>query len=131
MKAFTVNASDLLDKSKNPNLLLSVEDVLNNPKIRKAPIAPPIPKVTVSNMVSSSGNRVANQFKICTEDATYFQSYGSLIACRMRGQVYLDRGTWDYSTTTGKYRNIFLGETKAETQKKIDSGECILTDLNK
>ena len=43
--------------------------------------------------------------------------------------VYLDNA-WDYSVTTGKYRNIFLGEKKAETQAKIDSGEYILTDLN-
>ena len=44
--------------------------------------------------------------------------------------VQLDKQYWDYSVTTGKYRNQFLGETKAETQKKIDSGEYILTDLN-
>jgi hypothetical protein len=47
-----------------------------------------------------------------------------------KGQIYLDRNKWDYSTTTGKYRNQFLGETKKETQAKIDSGEYILTDLN-
>ncbi|KKM03661.1 hypothetical protein LCGC14_1772170 [marine sediment metagenome] len=45
-------------------------------------------------------------------------------------EIYLDETYWDYSKTTGKYRNIFLGENKAETQKKIDSGEYILTDLN-
>lgn len=44
--------------------------------------------------------------------------------------VYLDKQYWDYSKTTGKYRNIFLDESKAETQKKIDNGEYILTDLN-
>jgi hypothetical protein len=42
----------------------------------------------------------------------------------------IDKNKWDYSTTTGKYRNQFLGETKKETQAKIDSGEYILTDLN-
>ncbi len=44
--------------------------------------------------------------------------------------IYLDTDKWDYSITTGRYRNIFLGETKAETQKMIDSGEYILIDLN-
>ena len=29
---------------------------------------------------------------------------------------------WDYSKTTGKYRNIFLEETKQETERKIKSG---------
>ena len=46
------------------------------------------------------------------------------------GQVFLDQNRWDYSTTTGKYRNEFLGEGIAETRKKIKSGEYILTDLN-
>ena len=67
----------------------------------------------------------------------YFQSYGSVIA--MRGafeagerdrKVTLDVNKWDYSTTTGKYRNQFLGETKAETERKIKSGEYTLADLN-
>jgi hypothetical protein len=107
----------------------------------------------VENMTSSKGNKVANQF-IITDDTsvatetgigmlpeiqpvTYFQSYDSLIVkfvgkgCpHITSRVYLDREKWDYSRTTGKYRNQFLGETKKETQAKIDSGEYILTDLN-
>jgi hypothetical protein len=42
----------------------------------------------------------------------------------------LDRSKWDYSQTTGKYRNQFLGETKKETEAKIASGEYELIDLN-
>ena len=96
----------------------------------------------VQNMTSSNGNKVANQFVI---DDSYgnvhkkvFQSYDTVIASmeinlNMRDAkkvIKIDRDKWDYSRTTGKYRNQFLGETKAETQKKIDSGEYILTDLN-
>ena len=95
----------------------------------------------VENMKSSRGNKVANQFIIeggsiwyrgkITQTGEMFQSYISAIAFRTYdGKVYIDENKWDYSTTTGKYSNIFLGETKAETQKKIDSGEYILTDLN-
>ena len=87
--------------------------------------------VKVRNMKSSNGNSVANQFEIETDDATYFQSYNSVIAKRMIGVVYLDEYYWDYSVTTGRYRNMFLGETKKETQAKIDSGEYVLTNLNK
>ena len=87
--------------------------------------------VKVRNMKSSSGRSVANQFEIETDDATYFQSYNSVIAKRMIGVVYLDEYYWDYSVTTGRYRNMFLGETKKETQAKIDSGEYVLTNLNK
>ncbi len=139
MRAFAVNSVDLLDKSKNPNLSLSVKDVLNNPKIRKMPIAPRTPKVQVRNMTSNSGNEVANQFIIKGKDEQgyefeLFQSYTSSIVRKTWDNqgvlVELDRTFWDYSKTTGKYRNLFLGETKAETQKKIDSGKYILTDLN-
>lgn len=88
-------------------------------------------------MTSSRGNKVPNQFIIEDTDNAmiYFQSYNTIIAKRDLGdgtypEIYLDREKWDYSRTTGKYRNQFLGESKAETQKKIDSGEYILTDLN-
>ena len=47
------------------------------------------------------------------------------------GQIYLDKVYWDYSVTTGKYRNQFLDEGIAETRKKIKEGVYILTDLNK
>jgi len=87
--------------------------------------------VKVRNMKSSNGNTVANQFEIETDDATYLQSYDSIIAKRMdSGVTYLDEYYWDYSVTTGRYRNMFLGENKGVTQMKIDSGEYILTNLN-
>ena len=84
----------------------------------------------VRNMVSNNGNKVPNQFIIIDNDTTYFQSYESIIVKINRGKVYLDRDKWDYSRTTGRYRNIFLGETKKETESKIASGEYILADLN-
>jgi len=84
----------------------------------------------VSNMTGHSGREVANQFIIYGDDFTAFQSYNSVIVKRCAGKIYLDKETWDYSSTTGKYRNLFLGETKAETERKIKSGQYILTDLN-
>ena len=45
--------------------------------------------------------------------------------------TYLDSYYYNYSRTTSKYRNIFLGETIKDTKAKIKSGEYILTDLNK
>jgi len=85
----------------------------------------------VTNITNARGNKVANQF-IITDDAGWetFQSYNSIIAKRSEGGIILDEYYWDYSVTTGKYRNQFLGETKAATQAKIDSGEYILADLN-
>lgn len=75
-------------------------------------------------------NDIPNQFIIRTDEGTYFQSYSSIIAIKSKGEVTLDRDRWDYSVTTGKYRNQFLGETKKETQAKIDSGVYKLADLN-
>ena len=87
------------------------------------------------NMTSTNGNKVANQF-IITDDKTneYFQSYRSMIVKKdYEGetvQVFLDQKYWNYSNTTGKYRNIFLNENITETRKKIKSGEYKLVDLN-
>jgi len=100
----------------------------------------------VQNITSNNGNKIANQFIITDDDGNkFFQSYNSMIVKKTNCSNYnvennevsifykieLDQKDWNYSNTTGKYRNIFLGETITETKKKIKSGEYILTDLNK
>ena len=78
-----------------------------------------------------SGRPVANQFIIYTREGRFFKSYGTIICFIERGgKVYLDENSWDYSRTTGKYRNEFLREGIEETRKKIKSGEYVLRDLN-
>jgi hypothetical protein len=78
-----------------------------------------------------SGNPVANQFIIYTDEGNYFQSYDSVIAfIDSSNEVTLDKYCWDYSRTTSKYRNQFLGEGIADTRSKIQSGEYKLADLN-
>lgn len=97
----------------------------------------------VKNMTNKNGRAVPNQFIITderlngrgeTNTMRYFQSYESIIVEIENGpsisETRLDRDTWDYSKTTSRYRNQFLGETKKETQAKIDSGEYVLVDLN-
>src|SRR5665213_509693 len=96
--------------------------------------------VKVKNMTSARGKTVPNQFIITTEDGQYFQSYESVIAfipqdlgtvsgtfqgSELYPHIILDATYWDYSTTTGKYRNQFLGEDKAATERKIKSGEYV------
>lgn len=74
---------------------------------------------------------VKNQFILETEKGLYFQSYESIIAFKpLAGPIQLDSKYWDYSVTTGKYRNQFLNETKKETEQKINSGVYLLVDLN-
>ncbi len=89
-------------------------------------------------------NGVKNQFIITDEGRgalgnfikrQVFQSYNTRIAEIIQWpdetRITLDRDKWNYSKTTTKYRNQFLGETTKETERKIKSGEYILTDLNK
>lgn len=91
----------------------------------------PALKVKVENMLSHAGREVANQFLIHTDNGVYFQSYSSIIAYRpFGGQVILDKNFWEYSVTTGKYRNKFLHENTAETRQKIANGTYALADLN-
>lgn len=87
-------------------------------------------KMHVKNMRSSRGNEVANQFIITNENGKFFQSYDSMIVFISNdGKITLDKTYWDYSKTTGKYRNQFLGENKVETERKIKSGEYELGNL--
>lgn len=99
----------------------------------------------VRNMESPrSGRAVPNQL-IITEEGhgangnfikkETFQSYSSTIAVvttwKDRTDIELDEETWDYSNTTRKYRNEFLGMNSKEIKDKINSGEIKLTNLNK
>ena len=88
--------------------------------------------IIIENMKSPrSGRPVANQFVIRTDDGVVFKSYGSNIAHRDKnGNITLDKDFWDYSVTTTKYRNQFLGENTAETRKKIKDGTYTLASLN-
>ena len=98
----------------------------------------------IRNMQSPNGNDVPNQFIIEEEGhgalgnfiiKQTFQSYSAIIAIRTTWpdieRVILDERYWNYSKTTGKYRNIFLGESKAETERKISAGIYRLENLNK
>ena len=67
---------------------------------------------------------VKNQFVICDGKGNeYLQSYDSIIVKRDINNNITLGSDWNYSNTTGKYRNLYLGETKKETEAKIKSGE--------
>lgn len=100
-----------------------------------------------------TGKAVANQFVIKEKGEgalgnfikrETFQSYGSIIAVVVTWDekdctgfktnpmdVVLDEAYWNYSKTTSKYRNIFLGESTLDTATKIKNGEYKLENLNK
>ena len=67
---------------------------------------------------------VKSQFVICDGKGNeYLQSYDSIIVKRDINNNITLGSDWDYSKTTGKYRNLYLNETKKETEAKIASGE--------
>lgn len=89
--------------------------------------------IKVENMTSSrSGRPVANQFIITYDDGViYFQSYNTVIAREWpSGNIDLDKDNWDASMTTSKYRNMFLGEDRQTTMRKIKDGTYKLENLN-
>jgi hypothetical protein len=88
--------------------------------------------LTRQAMTTPAGNEAKDQYMVKANGCLYFESYGSKIVRHhlASGKITLDVRYWDYSTTTGKYRNLFLGENKATTKKKIDSGEYELANLN-
>ena len=66
---------------------------------------------------------VKNQFVINDgAGSEYLQSYDSIIVKRDFNNNISLGSDWDYSKTTGKYRNLYLNETKKETEQKIASG---------
>lgn len=84
----------------------------------------------VRNMTGRSGQPVKNQFILEDGKSTIFQSYDSIIAMKSGGRTYLDKYRWDYSTTTGKYRNQFLGMNKKQIEQAIKDEAIYLVDLN-
>jgi hypothetical protein len=85
--------------------------------------------ISVRQMEDPNGP-VKNQFIIYTDKGRVFQSYNTVIAARLDGKVLLDRNSWDYSRTTGRYRNRFLDENVEDTRRKIASGVYELAELN-
>ena len=58
------------------------------------------------------------------------KSYNTTIAMRKEQEVIIDSRYYNYSASTGKHRNYFLGETLKDTDKKIKNGEYQTADLN-
>ena len=86
----------------------------------------------VSNMFSSNGGQVPNQFIIDNGNKTVFQSYNTIIAIKENGKVILDSNALEYSNTTLKYLKQFLNtnESKKSLYAKIESGFYTTSDLN-
>jgi hypothetical protein len=86
----------------------------------------------VKNMTSANGNKIANQFIIESDNFTMFQSYEStIIVIDYSKQIIYVHPDYNYSKTTGKYRNLFFNycglyelNTLAKLEKAMKNG-CI------
>ena len=75
--------------------------------------------------VYNNGRNVPNQFEIYyTEngkDYKIFQSYESMILKYENGILIEVGENWDYSRTTGKYRNLISGMNKNIFEKMLEN----------
>ena len=93
--------------------------------------------VSVRPMTSRGGNELANQQIMSDPAGETFVSYGTKIAYRSHKRyedgerrIVLDKNYWDYSRTTSKYRNEFLGFGIDECRRRISNGKIELADMN-
>ena len=95
------------------------------------------PFIGLRPMTSRGGNDLANQQIMFDVTGETFVSYGSKIAYKSKPNkmgkcvIVLDEYYWNYSRTTSKYRNEFLGFGVDECRRRIKSGEIKLMNLNK
>ena len=73
--------------------------------------------------VKNNGREVPNQFEIFySEDNKYykiFQSYSNMIIKWENGRIIEVGSNWEYSKTTGKYRNILTNTSRKEFEKML------------
>lgn len=87
----------------------------------------------VRNLKTKSDNNIKDQYIIKTNNGEYLQSKGHIVVFipfDKREKIALDYRFWDYSISTGKYRNRILKENWKQTKEKIDAGEYLLVNLN-
>jgi hypothetical protein len=81
-------------------------------------------EIKVESISTPNGTQVPNQYIITTKFGTMFVSYDSNIAFipKDKLQPIVLGEDWKYSTTTSKYRSIFLRESTKDTEKKLKEG---------
>ena len=81
--------------------------------------------ISVENTPSRNGyNTAPNQFEIRFENGRVFQSYNTLIAVRMGGELYLTE-SHDYSNTTSAHTTRWTGYNTAERRAGLKRGRFI------
>ena len=95
--------------------------------------------IGVEQMTSRSGNTVPNQTILSDMTGKTFVSYGSKIVYKSKTkgsdglplEIIVDETYWDYSRTTGKYRNEFMNMGVQEVRNHIKNGRIKVGNLNR
>lgn len=92
-----------------------------------------IKNIEVKNMLGTSYREVPNQYEvyIYTSKNIYrcFYSYNSMIIVYKNGELFRIGTDYNYSRTTGKYRNTFTRLTLVELNKIIDEKFTYCSDI--
>ena len=90
----------------------------------------------VRQLINDNGNPAANQFIIKTKEATYFQSYDSVV-CKLDGVNIVLSTDWEYSHTTRKHLYMFMRQngyrnlsSAKEVRKAIKEGRVTLKKVS-
>lgn len=95
--------------------------------------------IGVEQMTSRSGNVVPNQTILSDMTGKTFVSYGSKIVYQSKDrasdglplEIIVDENYWDYSRTTGKYRNEFMNMGVQDVRDHIKEGRIQVGNLNR
>ena len=84
----------------------------------------------INNMKSNKERTVPNQYVIRLNNCSVFQSYATVIAIHDYDldEVYLNKEYYNYSKTTSRYRNKYLGLNTKQIEQKIKSKEFVLVN---
>lgn len=83
-------------------------------------------------MQSREGKPWRNQYILKAEEGDYLQSYDSIVALKTTdGRVILHPEYYNYSATTAKVRDAFLGITREQFTQNMKDGKYILQSLGK
>lgn len=84
--------------------------------------------ISVENLPSRNGQNTApNQFEITFENGEVFQSYSSLIAVKIGGELYLSH-KHDFSNITNRFCTAWSGRSLSERRAGLKDETITLID---
>lgn len=67
-------------------------------------------------------DRIGSKNMYISTDGNILKSYNKIIAAKKGGQIYLNADYHDFSKTTARHRNLFLGVNAKEFNENMKKG---------